>query len=204
MFKKVASDVFGLSDIGAVISPEDYDKVESDDYVMHEDGEKIFFLIKSKADEFCFTNKALIHVDGERATSKKRGLHRYDYRRHHISNIALQTAGTIDLDIELNFSFGDVAFALEVEKKFIDQVKDLYKAMLKIEEITKDNEALMGYAQHSLEVAATTLSNSENKENRLSDEFKEINESSFAWMSDAREKYQIKDFGFVFEMFINQ
>lgn len=40
MFKKVASDVLGLSDIGTVIKPEDYDKVDADDYVMHEDGEK--------------------------------------------------------------------------------------------------------------------------------------------------------------------
>lgn len=204
LFKKVASDVFGLSDIGAVIKPEDYDKVEADDYVMHEDGEKIYFLIKSKADEFCFTNKALIHVDGERATSKKRGLHRYEYRYHDFSNIALQTAGTIDIDIELNFLVGEHEFALEVEKKYIDEVKDLYKALLKIEEITRDNTILFGYAQHSLELASTTLSNSENKENRLSDEFKEINESSFAWMSEAMDKYHIKDFGHVFEMFINQ
>lgn len=70
MFKKVASDVLGLSDIGTVIKPEDYDKVDADDYVMHEDGEKIYFLIKSKTDEYCFTNKALIHVDGTSAVSK--------------------------------------------------------------------------------------------------------------------------------------
>ena len=46
MFKKVASDVLGLSDIGKIIEPKDYDKVASDDYVLHEDGEKIYFLIK--------------------------------------------------------------------------------------------------------------------------------------------------------------
>lgn len=50
MFGKVAADVLGLSDIGAVIQPKDYDKVDADDYVMHEDGEKIYFLIKSKSD----------------------------------------------------------------------------------------------------------------------------------------------------------
>ena len=46
MFKKIASDALGLSDIGKVISPKDYDKVDSDDYIMHEDGEKIYFVIK--------------------------------------------------------------------------------------------------------------------------------------------------------------
>lgn len=71
MFKKLAADALGLSDIGSVISPADYDKVDADDYVMHEDNEKIYFLIKSKSDEYCFTNKALIHLDGTSAMSKK-------------------------------------------------------------------------------------------------------------------------------------
>lgn len=70
MFGKVASDILGLSDVGSVIKPENYDKVDADDYVMHEDNEKIYFLIKSKSDEYCFTNNALIHLDGTSATSK--------------------------------------------------------------------------------------------------------------------------------------
>ena len=39
---KVAADVLGLSDVGSVITPKDYDKVDADDYVMHEDGENLF------------------------------------------------------------------------------------------------------------------------------------------------------------------
>lgn len=56
MLKKFAADALGISDIGKIISPSDYDKVMADDYIMHEDDEKIFFLIKSKTDEYCFTN----------------------------------------------------------------------------------------------------------------------------------------------------
>ena len=44
MLKRLVSDALGLSDIGSVISPADYDKVDADDYVMHEDGEKISLL----------------------------------------------------------------------------------------------------------------------------------------------------------------
>jgi len=51
MFGKVAADMLGLSDVGSVIDPKNFDKVDSDDYVMHEDDEKVFFLIKSKTDE---------------------------------------------------------------------------------------------------------------------------------------------------------
>jgi hypothetical protein len=110
MFVKVASDVLGLSEIGSVIKPEDYDKVESDDFVMHEDNERIYFLIKSKTDEYCFTNKALIHLDGTSATSKKRSLYRFDYSTHKISEVTLETAGTVDLDIELKFKIGSRDF----------------------------------------------------------------------------------------------
>ena len=46
MLKKFASDALGLSDIGKVIEPHDYDKTESDDYVMHEKDEKFIFLSK--------------------------------------------------------------------------------------------------------------------------------------------------------------
>ena len=43
MFKKVAADALGLSDLGTIIKPQDYDKVDSDDYVMHEEQEKVYF-----------------------------------------------------------------------------------------------------------------------------------------------------------------
>ena len=79
MFKKLAADALGLSDIGVVISKGDFDKTDADDFVFNEIDEEIYFLIKTKADEYCFTNFALIHVDGASAVSKKRTLKRYDY-----------------------------------------------------------------------------------------------------------------------------
>ena len=72
MLKKLASDALGLSDIGRIISPSDYDKVDADDFIMHEDEEKIFFLIKSRTDEYCFTNLVLIHFYWTSVVSKKR------------------------------------------------------------------------------------------------------------------------------------
>src|SRR3954454_5027738 len=130
MFKKIAADALGLSDIGSVIKPIDYDKVDADDYVMQEDNEKIYFLIKSKSDEYCFTNKALIHLDGTSAVSKKRTLFRYDYYKNHISGVILETAGTVDLDVELKFKLGSELFSIDVQKKQLEDVKDLYKALI--------------------------------------------------------------------------
>lgn len=203
MFKKIAADALGLSDIGSVIKPADYDKVDADDFVMHEDDEKIFFLIKSKSDEYCFTNKALIHVDGTSAVSKKRMLRRYDYYKNKITNVALETAGTIDLDIEIKFKIGAEDFSVDVHKKHIDELKDLYKALIKISEIQSDNESYLAYVKQSLDIASTTLNRTEGKDSRLSEEFKEINQHVFSVLSESKDKYIVKDFGEVFEKYIN-
>ncbi len=132
MFKRLAAEALGISDIGVIIAPQDYDKVDADDYLFHEDGEKIFFLIKSKKDEYCFTNLALIHVDGQSAVSSKRTVKRYEYSSQPIGYCVIETAGTMDMDVELKFSIGSTDFSIDIKKSFIEQVKDIYKALLAI------------------------------------------------------------------------
>lgn len=203
MFRKVASDMLGLSDVGKVIKPADYDKVDADDYVLHEDDEKIFFLIKSRQDEYCFTNKALIHMDGTSATSKRRTLYRFNYHHNSISEVALETAGTMDRDVEIQFKIGENLHSIVVHKDYLDELKDLYKALITISEISKNNETYMNYSRQSLDYAASTLSNSRSNETKLSNEFKEINEAAFDWLVENKNKYSVKDFGYVFERYIN-
>lgn len=132
MFKKFAAEALGISDIGVIITPADYNKVDADDYLFNEDGEQIFFLIKSKKDEYCFTNLALIHVDGDSAVSSKRTIKRYDYAAHRISSVRIETAGTLDMDVELKFDLDDTHFSIDIKKAFIEQLKDIYKALITI------------------------------------------------------------------------
>jgi len=132
MFKKLAAGALGISDIGVIVGPEDYSKVDADDYLFNEDGEQIFFLIKSKKDEYCFTNLALIHVDGDSVVSSKRVVKRYDYATHRISDVRIETAGTLDMDIELKFNLDDTHFSIDIKKAFIEQLKDIYKALITI------------------------------------------------------------------------
>lgn len=138
MFKNIAADLMGTSDIGRIIDAKDYDKTDIDDYIFHEDHEKIFFLIKAKTDEYCFTNTAFIHLDGTSAVSKKRTLHRYLYKHHLISKVLLETAGTVDRDVELKFHLGGVSYSIDIEKTQIDQVRDLYKALFSIGEACQE------------------------------------------------------------------
>ncbi|MCE9666418.1 PH domain-containing protein [Myxococcus stipitatus] len=202
MFGKLAADALGLSDIGKVIAPADYDKVDADDYVMHEDQEKIFFLIKSKSDEYCFTNKALVHLDGTSAASKKRMLRRYPYATHPLSNVMLETAGTIDMDVEIKFRMGARDFSIDVDKKQLEQVKDLYKALFRISEMMHENEISLAHAKTSLEVASTTLGRGQAGSTPIVESFKDLNQAAFAWLAGAQQKYWVKDFGAVFERYI--
>ncbi|MTD31398.1 PH domain-containing protein [Planomicrobium sp. YIM 101495] len=203
MFKKMAADALGLSDVGKIIDPQDYDKTDADDYVMHEDDEKIYFLIKTKADEYCFTNLALIHVDGESAMSSKRTLKRYPYSQHTISDVSLETAGKIDLDVEIDFKLGPVAFSIDVQKDQIERLKDLYKSLLRIAEITHENAIVMHMANDSLEKAVSILQNSRVGDVKLDDQYNKLTDFGFTWMTSVRNQYHVKDFGDVFEKYIN-
>lgn len=203
MFKKMASDALGLSDVGKIIDPQDYDKTDADDYVMHEDQEKIFFLIKTKADEYCFTNLALIHVDGDSAMSSKRTLKRYPYSQHTISEVLLETAGKIDLDVEIAFRLGAVPFKIDVQKNQIEQLKDLYKSLLRIAEMTHENSIIIDMANQSLDKAVTVLQNSRPSNIELDVQYSKLTDFGFTWMTSVRNQYHVKDFGDVFEKYIN-
>jgi hypothetical protein len=203
MFKKIASEALGLSDIGKIIDPQDFDKTDADDYVRHEDNEKIYFLIKTKADEYCFTNLAIIHVDGENAVSSKRTLKRYPYSNYKISNVLLETAGRVDLDIEIKFHLGNEHFSIDVDKKQIEKLNDLYKALLYIAEISSENDTMLDLANQSLDKAVTVLHNSRTNEIQLAEQYKQLTEFGFEWMKTVRQQYHQKDFGDVFEKYIN-
>lgn len=202
MFKNIAADALGLSDIGAVIKPADFDKVETDNYVMHEENEKIYFLIKSKSDEYCFTNLALIHLDGTSATSKKRMLKRFPYLKNSIQDVRLETAGTIDMDIEIKFTMGNLQYSIDVGKSYLAALKDLYKSLTKIAYIQHENGLMYQYAQESLKTA-TNVSSRFNVSETPEEQFKAINQYTFNWLKYAQQNYMREDFSEVFEKFIN-
>ncbi len=204
MFKKIAADALGLSDIGVVISHEDFDKTDADDFILHEIDEKIYFLIKTKADEYCFTNRALIHVDGANAMSKKRLLRRYDYSMFKVSEVFLETAGTIDLDVEIKFTIGDIKLSIDIHKRFIDEIKDLYKALHAIGYEQKQNAYKFNVAEQSLTIASASMGRIGNDNISPASSFKEITSFASKWMIDHKEKYVKEDFSHIFDLYINK
>ncbi|HAX73982.1 MAG TPA: hypothetical protein DCY20_10705 [Firmicutes bacterium] len=204
MLKKLASDALGLSDIGTIVTPDKYNMVDADDYIMHEDGEKIFFLIKSRTDEYCFTNLAFIHVDGTSAVSKKRTVKRYEYYKHAVSNVLIETAGTIDLDCELKFTLGDVAYSIDVNKNQIEGLKDIYKSLIKIGQINEENHHLLQKSEKSLELAVSACGSMRHEQADVAQVFAQINEYSFNWMEQSKKAYAKKDFSDVFKNYMSK
>ncbi len=203
MFKKIASDALGLSDIGVVVPRSDFDKTDADDFIFNEIDEEIYFLIKTKSDEYCFTNYGLIHVDGTSAMSKKRLLRRYDYEHYTIDNVFLETAGTIDLDVEIKFTIGSTALSIDIHKKYIDEIKDLYKALHSISLEQKSNAYKLDAAKQSLTIASTAVGRGGNNESTPAASFEQIVEFSHDWLIQNKEAFVKKDFSATFEKYIN-
>lgn len=197
----------GTSDIGQIIAPSDYNKTDIDDYIFHEDHEKIFFLIKAKTDEYCFTNTAFIHLDGTSALSKKRMLHRYLYKNHPISHVLLETAGTMDLDVEIKFNLGATSFSIDIAKSQIEQIRDLYKALFSIGECCKEIARQMDTLTQTQQAVNNMFSLRELPEQILLNLPDMINqttlqvESSFTQRRKHIENY---DFSAIFERYLKQ
>jgi hypothetical protein len=201
MFKKLAAEALGISDIGVIIGPADYGKVDADDYLFSEDGEQIFFLIKSKKDEYCFTNLALIHVDGDSAVSSKRTIRRYDYSSHQVSGVSIETAGTLDMDIELKFRMDDTVFSIDVKKTFIEQLKDIYKALITIGKQQRRDAVSRDNALRTLDATASVHKlNIAPGAGSLVTQFGELLEALNTAMLDT---YTKRDFSDVFAKYIH-
>lgn len=205
IFGKIASDTLGLSDIGKIISPNDFDKVDGDDYIFHEDNEKIFFVIKSKSDEYVFTNYAVIHVDGSSAVSKKRVVNRYEFLNYYVSNVYIETAGHIDLDIEIKFSLGNINFSIDVDKNQIEQLKDIYKALFEIGRIQCFNNMYFENRKNSLNLASSVFGKSGTQHNEsIVDAYRNIVEFNDKFLSDSIKEFKQRDFSETFIKYIQQ
>ncbi len=93
-------------------------------------------------------------------------------------------------------------YSIDVDKKQIEQLKDLYKALLKIAMIQKENAQMLHYADKSLSTAGN-MTTRYSGEAVPEEQFKAINQYSFNWMKNAYNTYVRKDYGEVFAKFIN-
>ncbi len=102
---------------------------------MTEDGEVPMFILVSKEDEYCWTDRAFIHLDGQSALSKKKTVRRTLYHHNQFSHVLLETAGPVDLDVELKFHLAGREYSIDVRKQELETLSKFYKALIAISEI---------------------------------------------------------------------
>ena len=73
---------------------------------------------------------------------------------------ALLFFSILDLDIEIKFSFGNNSFSIDVDKKQLEQLKNLYKALVEIGRIQGKNSTSIEDGMNSLKMANEAISRS--------------------------------------------
>lgn len=88
-----------------------------------------------------------IYFDGISVISKKWMFCCYNYSINYILNVMLEMVGIVDLDVEIKFKIGLEIFFIDVYKKYIEEVKDLYKVLFKMFEIMCENEIVFDFVK---------------------------------------------------------
>lgn len=115
--------------------------LEYQPFLLSEEGERPLCILKSRQDEYVWTDRALIHVDGQSATSTKRLITRYAYAHHRLSDVLFETAGVADRDCEIKFRMGSRSFSLDVAKGETARLAGLYKALTSFATVQAANAA---------------------------------------------------------------
>lgn len=125
--------------------------------------------------------------------SKKRLLRHYDYLMHNISNVFVETAGTIDLNVEIKFTIDNIPLSIDIHIRFIDAMKDLYKVCcMPLAYEQKQNVYKLEVAEKSLSVASSFIDHSGNDNDSPFASFEEITRFINNWMIDRKDKYKKK------------
>ncbi len=223
MFKRIAVSAFGLSKIGEFITGEDLKKTDASNYILDQ-LEQIYYLIKTKTDEYCFTNRALIHVDGTGAESKRNVLHRYDYHSFIIEEVSLETAGSMDFDAEIKIIIkpvieikpkeherhaplkaalikkpSEIGFNIDIHRDHLDDLKALYKTLVSISQKQKQNLQYLDSSEKTLNMSFNSFVAGRNEDSSPSSVFREITDFADQWMVDKKEMYANDDFTDIFE-----
>lgn len=221
MIEKLTNKVFGLSQLGVFVSGDELEGTYSKDYIL-DNLEQIYYLIKTKTSEYCFTNRAFIYLT-ENTADKRTAFYRYDYSSYLLQSISLEAAGAMDLDAELKFYLVPIAeytkkveneylplklklpnyvqkidFAISIHRSYNNHLKALYKTLWIISKKQVENIQKCELSEKALNMAFNSFW-AGTKAGTTSKEFGEITKFADKWILDKRQEYSNEDFREVFE-----
>ena len=189
MFSKMTAEMTGSADVCKIIPAEQFSQEVTLSYLIP--GERPYFLLRSKKEEFVFTNFAFIISRGESATNTRRLTSRYNYFETILTNVMFETAGisVTDRDCELKFNIGGQAHNIDIWKNETEQAKGVYRCLVELSRNMVRNQVLM-------EMATSALASTKN-DNPINDK----GFISMQWAEAAMARYRPESYDYVFQQF---
>ena len=128
----------GTTNLCRVLAPGEFHTSIASRFTL--DDETPLFILASVPDDYCFTGRALVHLDGCGPVGKKRSARRYAWKDFLVTGVVLDTAGVADADCEIKFALrardgsDRREYCIDVRKDQTATVTWLYKALLTISE----------------------------------------------------------------------
>lgn len=220
MLNKIASSILGFSKLGVFISGDELVHTDSSNYTI-DHLEDIYYLIKTKTDEYCFTNRAVIHVDGRNSDAKRNVLHRFDYNMFVLHDIYLETASNMDIDAELRITLKDVkslkpkehikhpplkaalekeseiVFSIAIHRDFLIELRALYKTLLLIKQKQFQNLKYLDTSENLFGLILSSVAAKKNDSSQVT--FQEVMSFVDKWLEQEKNSYSNEDFREIFE-----
>ena len=186
----MTAEMTGSADCCKIIPMEQFQQEVTLSYLIP--GEVPYFLLKSKREEYVFTNFAFIICRGESATNTRRLTTRFNYFECALTDLQFETAGisVTDRDCELKFNMGGQAHNIDIWKNETEQAKHVYRCLTELSRNMTRNQVLM-------QLATTALASTKN-DNPLNDK----GFISMQWAEAAMGRYRPESYDYVFQQFV--
>ncbi|KAF1317994.1 Bacterial ph-like domain, partial [Globisporangium splendens] len=180
MLKGLTSDLTGSADICRPLKS--FESALGVQYLLP--SETILFSLQSSKEEFTFTNHALLKIHGSSATTTRKLVTRFDYKRCMIDHVKFETAGRVDRDVEIKFSIGSESISIDIAKDEEVVVRDYYKALEILSRAQKKNERTWDLAKLALKHSSDALYLTEASGQTLTRQ----SEEALGWLQDVYER----------------
>lgn len=137
-------------------------------------GETVYYYLESVEEEIAITNFGIIVSSKKSIATSKTVLKRINFKSNVLTELHVETAGTIDLDAELKFKIGDEKLSWDIQKSQLSTLFELYKKLFNVSKAQLLHEQQKDNLNTSLSLAASSVRAVTNTS--TTDDFKSITE----------------------------
>ena len=188
----MTADLTGSADVCKIIPAQQFSQEVTLSYMIP--GEIPYFLLRSKKEEYLFTNLAYICSKGESAANTRRLTIRHNYFESIITNVMFETAGIgmTDRDCELKFNIAGQHHSIDIWKNETEEAKGIYRCLVELSRNMVRNDVLMTFAREALK--STKNDNPLNEHGFI----------SMQWAEAVMGRYKPESYDHVFQQFAKQ